>query len=145
MDRDGTIIEHVPYIKDPAKVELKKGMAARIQKYQENGYLVIVITNQSGIARGLITQDEYEEVNCRMIELLAAEGVKIDAIYMCPSHPDAGDKRRKPEPGMIFEAAEKFGIDLGASIIVGDDEKDLEAGRRANVGRGMHIEEFLRE
>ena len=144
LDRDGTIIEHVHYINDPEKVILKEGISERMLEFQKMGYLLIVVTNQAGIARGEITPTQYEDVNKKMLELLAEKGIKISEVFMCASHPDDNDPRRKPEPGMILEAAKKYGIDLASSIIVGDSEKDLEAGKRAGVGTRLHVDEFLK-
>ena len=144
LDRDGTIIEHVHYINDPEKVILKEGISERMLEFQKMGYLLIVVTNQAGIARGEITPTQYEDVNKKMLELLAEKGVIITDVFHCPSHPDDNDPRRKPGPGMILEAAKKYGIDLASSIIVGDSEKDLEAGKRAGVGTRLHVDEFLK-
>lgn len=143
MDRDGTVIEHVHYINDPGNVRLVMPAAEKMREFQENGYLIIIITNQSGIARGKISRQQYEAVNFRMLELLGKEGVKVDAVFMCPSHPDANDFRRKPNPGMLLEAAEKFKVSLRDSLMVGDDEKDLEAGRRAGA-KALSVADFLR-
>ncbi|MFA5076880.1 MAG: HAD family hydrolase [Candidatus Micrarchaeia archaeon] len=143
LDRDGTIIEHVPYISDPAKVGLVMPVIRKMLEFQRKNYLVIIITNQSGIARGFITQEEYDAVNTKMLKLLEIAGVRITGIFMCPSHPDEKDPRRKPNPGMILEAAEKFNIDLPESIMVGDSENDLEAGKRAGVKISLPVAKFL--
>ncbi len=144
LDRDGTVIEHVHYINDPEKVRLRKSVVEKMKEFQKAGYLLILITNQSGIARKLITQEQYEAVTGRMLGLLEKEGVRLDGIFMCPSHPDENDFRRKPNPGMILEAAHEHDVDLASSLMVGDDEKDIEAGKRAGVGRSMHVRDFLR-
>ncbi|MCX8163087.1 MAG: HAD family hydrolase [Candidatus Micrarchaeota archaeon] len=143
LDRDGTIIEHVPYINDPSKVKLRKDILEKLKEFQKAGYLLIIITNQSGIERGLITIEQYQNVTNKMLSLLSLEGITITDIFMCPSHPSKNDYRRKPNPGMILEAAKKYNIDLKNSILVGDDAKDIQAGKNAGVGHCLYLEEFL--
>ncbi|MDD5337243.1 MAG: HAD-IIIA family hydrolase, partial [Candidatus ainarchaeum sp.] len=105
----------------------------KMLEFQRNGFLIVIITNQSGIARGFISEKQYAEVNTRMLELLEKEGVEISDVFMCPSHPDENDPRRKPNPGMILEAAQKFDVGLSESVLAGDSGSDLEAGKRAGV------------
>ena len=143
LDRDGTLIEHVPYINEPDKVKLIDAVVRKVKEFQKKGYLIVIITNQSGIARGKITPAQYEAVNERMVSLLKEEGVSIDGIYFCPSHPDEKDPRRKPEIGMLLDAARELGITLSESIMVGDKESDVEAGKNAKVKLSLRLEEFL--
>ena len=131
FDRDGTLMEEVHYCNDPAKVRVFPGVPEALARLKRAGFAVIVISNQSGIARGLITEDQYRAVQAEFLRQAGA--ALIDATYYCPDLPDAASKRRKPEPGMVLEAAAEHGIDLAASFFVGDREPDIECGRRAGT------------
>jgi len=146
LDRDGTINEEVDYLSDPEQLVLLPGAAAAIRRWNEAGYLVVVVTNQSGIARGLLDEARLREIHDRLREMLRVEGAELDAFYHCPHHPDLGEPPlrarcdcRKPAPGMLLRAAEELGIDLARSWIVGDSLRDLEAGAAAGV-RGILVE-----
>ena len=130
LDRDGTIIDDVHYISSPDQVRLRPGAARAIARRNAAGTPVIVVTNQSGIGRGMFTEADYRRVHARMLELLAAEGARVDAEYHCPHHPGAGDACdcRKPGTGMYREAAEALGIDLARSTYVGDRWRDVAPG-----------------
>ncbi len=140
LDRDGTIIEDVGYVSRPDQVRLLPGAAEAIRRLRRAGYLVVIVSNQSGVARGLLTEDDLETVHQRMIDLLAAEGATIDGTYYCPFI-DGKDAKvaayrrksllRKPEAGMLLKAAEELDIDLARSWMIGDADRDMEAGRRA--------------
>ncbi|MDB4962304.1 MAG: gmhB [Myxococcales bacterium] len=101
----------------------------------QTSYKLVIISNQSGIARGKITEAEAEAVHARVIELFAASGVTFAGSYYCPHAPDAGCRCRKPAPGMLLDAAAELGLDLATSVMVGDKVSDLEAGRAAGCGR----------
>lgn len=142
LDRDGTINIYKGFITKAEDMELIPGIAEVIKKINDSGYLAIVVTNQPVIARGDCTFEELQEINEKMETLLGAEGAYIDDLFYCPHHPDKGFEGervefkidcecRKPKPGMLLQAAEKYNIDLSASYMVGDDERDMEAGRRA--------------
>ncbi len=140
LDRDGTIIADVGFIDDPARVELLPGAAEAVRRLNHAGILVVVATNQSGVARGLFGEDVVRATNQRIQHLLAEQEAQIDAFYHCPylDGPEAvveayrrSSDWRKPEPGMLLAAAEDLGIDLGASWMIGDAARDVEAGRRA--------------
>lgn len=142
LDRDGTINVYKGFICDHREVELIPGIADTIRKINESGYLAIVVTNQPVIARGECTLEELECIHDQMETLLGQEGAYIDDLFYCPHHPDKGFEGerieykiececRKPKPGMLLQAAEKYNIDLSESYMVGDDERDMEAGRRA--------------
>jgi len=138
LDRDDTLIQDPGYIRDPDQVKLMAGAAHALWQLKKMGYLVIVVTNQSGIARGLITPEQLEEVHRRMNDLLASEGAYLDAIYHCPYHPDGtvapyncDSDLRKPRPGMLLLAAQEKEIDLAQSWMIGDSYRDIEAGRTA--------------
>lgn len=131
LDRDGTIIEDRGYLGDPAGVTLLPGAVDALRALRDAGYLLIVITNQSGIARGIFSAGDLARVNARMRELLAAEGVTLDGLYFCPHGPDDACACRKPLPGMLHAAAEEHGIDLAASVSIGDQPRDAQAGAAA--------------
>lgn len=140
LDRDGTIIREYGHFWEPAKIELIPGAAAAIRRLKGAGFLAIVTTNQSGIARGIFDEHQFWIGERRLEELLAAEGLKFDAVYFCPHHPTEGDtpyrqacECRKPKPGMILRAAREFGIDLARSFMVGDSAVDVAAGKAAGV------------
>jgi len=139
LDRDGTINKYVGFLRDIDEFELMDGVAEAIKKINSSGYLAIVVTNQPVIARGEVSLEELQEIHNKMETLLGQEGAYVDAIYYCPHHPDKGFEGerpeykmvcncRKPKPGMLLEAAEKFNIDLSQSYMVGDGKNDVEAG-----------------
>ena len=129
LDRDGTLMEEVNYCNDPATVQAIPGAGETLTLLREQGWLTVIVTNQSGLAKGLITPAQYEAVNA---ELLRQLGGGIDAIYFCADHPDQPTERRKPQPGMLLEAALDLEIDLSSSWMIGDKPIDVECGR--NVG-----------
>ncbi len=138
LDRDGTIIEHVHYLTDPRDVRLLPGAAGAIRRLREAGYACVVVTNQSAIGRGMLTEaGAVQLIHDEMNRQLAAEGVAVDAIEFCPDLPSGSDRTavesldRKPGPGMLFRAAEELGLDLDASWMVGDLVSDVLAGINA--------------
>ena len=138
LDRDGTIIEHVHYLADPAKVRLLPGAAGAMKRLREAGYALVVVTNQSAIGRGAITLDQYHAVDAEMARQLEAEGVETDGVYFCPEVPPEGAGReaithgdRKPGPGMLLRAAGEHGLDPAASWMIGDMISDVRAGINA--------------
>jgi len=138
LDRDNTIIDDPGYINNPNQVELLPGAGDALSDMRNMGYKLIIISNQSGVARGIVTEETLSEIHQRLLELLRKEGVVIDGIYYCPYHPDGVIEKyrkesslRKPAPGMIFLAAEEMDIDLKYSWMIGDSYRDVEAGRLA--------------
>jgi D-glycero-D-manno-heptose 1,7-bisphosphate phosphatase len=140
LDRDGTIIEDPGYLADPEGVRLLPGAAEAIARINREGYLVVAVTNQSGIARGLITQAQYLATECRLDELLRASGARLDGRYHCPHHPDLTGPCdcRKPGLQLFRRAAEDFGLDLTASWWVGDRLRDVLPAEAAG-GRGILV------
>lgn len=141
LDRDGTIIEDVGFIGDPAKVRLLPGVADAIRRIAEAGFEIVVVSNQSGVARGIFDEDALSSVHTRMVELLGSQGARLDGAYYCPylDGPEAvveayrcESELRKPEPGMLLQAAHERGIDLSRSWMIGNSPRDVEAGRRAD-------------
>jgi D-glycero-D-manno-heptose 1,7-bisphosphate phosphatase len=131
LDRDGTLMEEVHYCADPAQVKLYAGVREGLQKLKEAGFLLVIVTNQSGIGRGIITAAQYHAVQAELLRQLG-EGM-IDASYYCPDAPGTPSSRRKPEPGMVLEAAAEFAIDLPRSFFIGDKRDDVECGKRAGT------------
>ena len=131
LDRDGTIIEDTGFVRDPDGVVLIRGSAEAIRRLNDAGWIVVVVTNQSGIARGLLTTKDYEAVAAKLDLLLAEREARIDASYMCPHHPELTGPCDCRKPGLkhYLAAAEHFGIDFTKSIFVGDRMSDLEPAR----------------
>ena len=140
LDRDGTIIEDAGYIDDPAKVKLLPGAAEALKRLGDSGYLLVIVSNQSGIARGLFDEKHLAEVHARVEQLLQQQGARIDGAYYCPylDGPEAtveayrrDSELRKPKPGMLLQAARELDIDLKRSWMIGNSTSDVEAGLRA--------------
>lgn len=134
LDRDGTINVDYGYVYQSEKFELIDGIVDLCLKAQEKGYLIIVITNQSGIARGYYTDEDFQKLNQYMVDLFAQKGVIITDVFYCP---ELSGNRRKPDCGMFLEAQAKYNIDMKASVSVGDKERDVEAGQKAGVGKNL--------
>lgn len=133
LDRDGVINVEVDYLSDPDKAELIPGVPEALREIRAHGFLAVVVTNQSGVARGMYSEKEVHAVHRRIDELLAATGAQVDRWYFCPHHPKHTGicDCRKPAPGMLLRAARELDIDLSNSVMVGDRLSDLEAGRAA--------------
>ncbi|KTF68922.1 D-glycero-alpha-D-manno-heptose-1,7-bisphosphate 7-phosphatase [Sphingomonas sp. HT-1] len=145
LDRDGTLIVERNYLSDPAAVELERGVVAGLTALQRAGWLLVMITNQSGIARGFFSEAQARRVNEEVLDQLAAQGVVLQGIYMCPHGPADECDCRKPAPGMLIAAAETFAIDLAQSVVIGDKRSDVEAaisvgalGVLVLTGHGCH-------
>jgi D-glycero-D-manno-heptose 1,7-bisphosphate phosphatase len=132
LDRDGTIIEERDYLSDPEQVRLLPGAAAALRELQNMGLGLVVITNQSGVGRGYFDESRLESIHRRLIELLAAEGIQLDGIYVCPHNPDDDCSCRKPKTGLAERAAAELGFDLQETFVIGDKASDIEMGR--NIG-----------
>lgn len=138
LDRDNTLIEDPGYINNPDQVKLLDGAAEAIIELKNLGYKLIVTSNQSAVARGIVTEKHLGEIHDRLKQLLAEKGAYLDQIYYCPYHPDGvipkyrkESDQRKPNPGMLLTAAEEMDIDLSQSWSIGDSIRDVEAGLRA--------------
>jgi D,D-heptose 1,7-bisphosphate phosphatase len=133
LDRDGVINKEVNYLSAPNEFELLDGTAQALKILKEQGFLLIVITNQSGLARGYFSEETLKEIHDKMTRLLKEEGVNLDDIFYCPHHPEfTGEcSCRKPKPGMILEAQERYNIDLSHSYMIGDTPSDIKAGINA--------------
>jgi D-glycero-D-manno-heptose 1,7-bisphosphate phosphatase len=131
LDRDGTLIRDVGYCSKAEDVELLEGVGELLPKLKAAGFKLVIVTNQSGIGRGYFTEGDFWSVQ-HELEKQLGPGV-IDATYFCADTPQNGSERRKPNPGMLLEAARDLGIDLKRSYMVGDKVSDTEAGLRAGV------------
>jgi len=134
LDRDGTINVDYGYVYQIEKFEFINGIFELCQKAQERGYLIIVITNQSGIARNYYKDEDFHTLNKFMIDEFAIKGIKITDVFYCP---DLDSERRKPNCGMFIEAKEKYNLDMKTSISLGDKERDIEAAKKAGVGKNF--------
>lgn len=132
FDRDGTLIADEHYLSDPERVRLLPGAAAAVRRVQDAGLAVVVVTNQSGIARGLFTEADYERVRDRVNALLAEGGARVDATYHCPHHPDFGPPCacRKPGIALFQQAASEHALDLARSAFIGDRLRDVQPAAR---------------
>jgi histidinol-phosphate phosphatase family protein len=138
FDKDGTLVENVPYNADPEKIRLAPGALEAARMLRRAGFALVVVSNQSGVARGYFPERALETVRRRISELLAGAGAQLDGFYYCPHLPDAAVLAyaracdcRKPAPGLIERAADDLGLDLERSWLIGDILDDVEAGRRA--------------
>ena len=153
LDRDGTINRYVGLLKAPEELELLAGAAEAIRRINQSGYLVILITNQPVIARGEVTWEQLDEIHRKLETLLGQQGAYLDDIFVCPHHPDKGfpGERpeykidcdcRKPKPGLILQAAQKYNIELSESWLLGDSMRDVDAGKAAGCKTLQVSEEF---
>ena len=131
LDRDGVINEEVNYLHEPEKTVIVPGVAEALNLIHKHGYLAVIVTNQSGIARGMYGEPEMHSVHAKIKELLAADGAYFDAVYFCPHPPAAECCCRKPKPGMLLQGAKDLGIDPAISFMVGDRAGDIAAGNTA--------------
>lgn len=140
LDRDGTLVEEVGPLGDPDRLRLLPGVSAALRRAAEAGFACVVVTNQSGVARGLYEEADVARVHAALRARLAEGGARLDAIEACPHHPDAPRARyrlrcdcRKPAPGLILRAARRLGLDLARSWTVGDRLRDARAGEAAGT------------
>lgn len=146
LDRDGVLVREVNYLKNKEDVALEPGAVEIVRWARTKGLGVAVVTNQSGVARGLVSWADFEAVETEIARQLNEGGVAIDLVAACPFHPDftpgygpAHDRWRKPGPGLIEEAARLMGLDLAASWLVGDKASDIEAAKRAGLKGAVHV------
>ena len=140
FDRDG-IVNRSPgpgYVERVEDFHLLPAFVAALRVVQRRGYAAVIVTNQRGVARGRVRPEALDEMHARLRAALAAEGLRLLDIRVCAADDDA-DPRRKPNPGMLIEAAEAHGLDLARSWMIGDSERDIEAGRRAGCGVTVRV------
>lgn len=138
IDKDGTLIHDVPYNADPSLIRLQEGAAYGLRQLKDQGYLLILVSNQSGVAHGYFSEEALTAVQEKLQDELKKDGVQLDGAFFCPHHPQGIVKQyavscecRKPKPGMLVEAARQFDIDLSQSWMIGDILHDVEAGNKA--------------
>ena len=133
LDRDGTIIEEVNYLSDLSQIKIFPFAYDAIKIFNNLNFLVFIVTNQSGIARGFFSEDFVKDTNDFLVKSFNSKGAKISECYFCPHHPDDKCSCRKPEIGMVLEAKRKFNIDFSQSYIIGDSSKDVFTGINAGI------------
>jgi D-glycero-D-manno-heptose 1,7-bisphosphate phosphatase len=131
FDRDGTLIVDKVYLNNPELIEYLPGVFDALRSLRDDGFSLVIVTNQSGVARGIVSIGNLDEIHRRMTERFALEGITFEGIYYAPHAPDSDHEMRKPNPGMLLTAAKEHGIDLSLSWMVGDRMSDVEAGHRA--------------
>jgi D-glycero-D-manno-heptose 1,7-bisphosphate phosphatase len=147
LDRDGVINKEVGYLSDPDKFEFIPGSIEALKILKQKGYLLILITNQAGIARGYFSEKNLYDIHSKMKNILKEYDITLDDIFYCPHHPEfTGDCNcRKPLPGMIFRAKSKFNIDLTKSYMIGDTLNDIKAGVNAECRTVLVLSGYGRE
>ena len=133
LDRDGVINVDKGYVHKIEDFEFTKGAIKALKYFQSLGYMLIIVTNQSGIGRGYYTLKDFQKLTTWMKNRLKADGIEIKEVYFCPHSPDEKCTCRKPEPGMILKAAKDYDIDLKKSWMIGDKKSDIEAAKRAGI------------
>nr|WP_281950382.1 D-glycero-beta-D-manno-heptose 1,7-bisphosphate 7-phosphatase [Nitrosophilus kaiyonis] len=141
LDRDGVINVDKGYVHKIEDFEFTTGTIKALKYFQSLGYLLIIVTNQSGIGRGYYTKKDFYKLTSWMKNRLKADGIEIKEVYFCPHSPEENCKCRKPEPGMILKAAKDFDIDLKKSWMIGDKISDIKAAKRAGIENTIFIEE----
>src|ERR1041384_5302504 len=139
LDRDGTIIEDRDYLHKPEEVVILAGVAEALRRLQEAGFVLIMVTNQSGVGRGLFPMADVERVHLHIVSELSRQKVALRKIYIAPEAPDQPSRGRKPSPQFLFDARDEFGIDLAQSFMIGDKWIDLECGWNAGVKRSFLV------
>lgn len=145
LDRDGTINVEKNYVYKIDDFEFIPGIFDLIRKYRNQGFLIFIVTNQSGIARGYYTHKDFEKLNNWMLNEFEKQGIKITNVYYCPHHPEISGECycRKPKPGMIQQALNEFNISAVNSVLIGDKKRDILAGENAGVGKNLYIQNLI--
>jgi D-glycero-D-manno-heptose 1,7-bisphosphate phosphatase len=133
LDRDGTIVKDRNYLSDAAGLEFLPGAAEGLRSMHEQGYRLIVITNQSGVGRGLIPLDSLHQMNVRLQEMIRMSGARLERIYFCPHRPDEYCECRKPNTRLLMDAASELGFEPSGAIVIGDKRSDIEFGKRVGA------------
>lgn len=139
LDRDGTLNEEKNYLHKVEDVVIFPGVGPALRRLQDAGFKLFIITNQSGVGRGYFTLDQAHQVNAKVEELFAADGVRFEKIYIAPEAPDQPSRGRKPSPQFLFDARDEFGINLAESYMIGDKLIDLECGWNAGVKHSILV------
>jgi len=139
LDRDGTLNVDRNYLSDPAQLEIIAGTGPALRRLIDAGFLLFIITNQSGIGRGYYTVEDMHRVNDRLCAELAKDGARFEKIYFAPEAPEQPSRGRKPSPQFLFDARDEFGVDLSQSYMIGDKLIDLECGWNAGVKKSILV------
>lgn len=139
LDRDGTLNVEKEYLCDPVVMEIFPGAGTALRRLMDAGFLLFIVTNQSGIGRGYYTAADMHAVNARLCAELARDGVRFEKIYFAPEAPDQPSRGRKPSPQFLFDARDEFGLDLAQCYLIGDKLIDLECGWNAGVKRSILV------
>lgn len=141
LDRDGTINVEKGYVFRINDFEFRPGIFDVIKKYQHQNYLIFIVTNQSGIARGFYTESDFGILSDWMISQFQSKNINITKIYHCPHHPEITGECscRKPKPGMILKAIRDFDLDSSKCVLIGDKKSDVSAGKKAGIGKNLFI------
>ncbi len=139
LDRDGTLIREKEYLRRPEEVAIFPGAPGALKQLQDAGFLLFIVSNQSGVGRGYFTLAEVENVNRHVAEEFARAGVRFQKVYVAPEAPEQPSRGRKPSPQFLFDARDEFGVDLGRSYIIGDKLIDLECGWNAGVKKSLLV------
>lgn len=139
LDRDGTLIEERHYLHRPEQVVILPGAPAALRTLQEAGFILFIVSNQSGVGRGYFTLADVQRVHRHLLQELSRQKVSFKKIYVAPEAPDQPSHGRKPAPGFLFDARDEFGIDLSRSFMIGDKLIDLECGWNAGVSKSILV------
>lgn len=139
LDRDGTIMKEGDYLRDPAQVDVFPSALTGLKQLADAGFLLFIVTNQSGVGRGYFTMDDVRKVNARVIADFAKIGVRFENIYIAPEAPDQPSRGRKPSPQFLFDARDEFGLSLAECYMIGDKLIDLECGWNAGVMKSILV------
>lgn len=139
LDRDGTLNVDKNYLSNPADLVIIPGTSAALRRLRDAGFLLFIVTNQSGIGRGYYSLADMHAVNERLCEVLAKDGVRFEKIYFAPEAPEATSRGRKPSPQFLFDARDEFQLDLAESYMIGDKLIDLECGWNAGVKKSILV------
>ena len=152
LDRDGVIINYIPYLSKPEQVEIPEGGGQALRQWQDAGYLLIIVTNQSGVGRGYFSIEDVAAVHAQVLREYQQFGVNFQDVLICPHHPDEGCKCRKPSPYLLLEAAKKYNLDLCQSYFIGDAPSDLDCAIKSGCrpvlllsGRGTSTVEEIQK
>lgn len=147
LDRDGTINIEKEYVFRIEDFEFRRGIFEVIKKYQQQNYLIFIVTNQSGIARGFYTESDFKALSEWMIDQFRKKKIDITKIYHCPHHPDfTGECNcRKPKPGMIVQAIDEFNLNPHECVLIGDTKRDILAGKNAGIAKNQLIQDIFEE
>jgi D-glycero-D-manno-heptose 1,7-bisphosphate phosphatase len=139
LDRDGTLIEEKEYLSNIEDMVVMPGVPAALRQLRDSGFMLFIVTNQSGVGRGYFTMNDVERVHQHMTREFARDGVRFDAIYVAPEHPQKPSRGRKPSPQFLFDARDEFGVNLRQSYMIGDKLIDLECGWNAGVRKSILV------